>query len=270
MFRLPTPKTQATLLGAYFSEKGVSVKRTELLELVSKLNGAKSWQELQAVTGKERHTENSCAIRDLLLPLADKHNAVEIVEQLKPFGNCSGQESYYRGLFDILRGASADVSAGASLRMSKTVLQDLKKDVDFLIEVISRKMGSGKIVENIPSDWVTVGFETYFSEDYPFVLSYNGNLYEIDDNFMSEIITESVARICTVTYPRGDIYGVPFEATQDGGTEWALENGFKILKDFVVLGVDGRDDSIMSFNLTASVNPDLYAKIEQYIAENYS
>lgn len=68
-----------------------------------------------------------------------------------------------------------------------------------------------------------------------------------------EVLECAEALSLTVEFPRSSRYGVPSEATQAGGEEWAKSMGMVLAEDFDVQGEDTGDDSCMRFRVTARV-----------------
>lgn len=65
-----------------------------------------------------------------------------------------------------------------------------------------------------------------------------------------EVIGRGVAHRLEVRYPRAERYGVPVEASQQGGERWAKDMGFVLGKDFEVWGEDSGDDSTIQLTVT--------------------
>lgn len=70
-----------------------------------------------------------------------------------------------------------------------------------------------------------------------------------------DVIGRGVAQRLEVKYPRGERYGVPVEASQQGGERWAKDMGFVLGPDFEVWGEDTGDDSTIQMMVTVQVPP---------------
>jgi hypothetical protein len=70
-----------------------------------------------------------------------------------------------------------------------------------------------------------------------------------------EVIGCGVAKKLDVRYPRGERYGVPVEASQQGGERWTKDMGFVLGGEFEVWGEDSGDDSTIQMTLTVQAPP---------------
>jgi hypothetical protein len=264
MIRALTPKKQAELLTEFLTQSGVTPAHTQVLELVARMNGAPNWNALKKTATRSPENAFSKAVKVMLGPWA-KHFKVESeLKALRPNGVLSNSASILNEIYQTLVQQHVQPSTDAW----RDAQQALKLVRDATIEVFNlvwKARGFNRVFQAPEGCEIYTLKARVYDEDSGWEIELDGDLVNIPDECLDELLEKAVVAEATVEFPRSDKYGVPEESTDSGMREWLWREGFAITPDICMNGEDRGDDGAMSCDLAAYLPAELVAKIRKSV-----
>lgn len=260
MMRALTPKKQAELLTEFMTQCGASAAHTQVLELVARLNGAPNWNALQKPRAPAQENAFSKAVKVMLAPWAKRLNIEAELKAFRPTREPSSPARVLNGLYQAMvqqhqePGKEAWKGAQEALKLAREASIDVE-------DLVWKTMGFNRVLP-APQGCDTYTLKTeMFDEESGWKIELDGDLVDVPDDLLDELLEKAVVAVATVEFPRGDKYGVPHEATDEGMRDWLWEFGFAVIPDLYVEGSDRGDDGMMSCEIGVYLPAELVEKI---------
>lgn len=262
MQRKQTPAKQVALVEAFLGTAGLQPKHAEVLELVAKLNGAANWNELERAPRENKVTK---ALRKMLRPWAQDFGAEAELNGFQPAVLTNVGQSIRIALFQVVLGSRAGADEKTAATAACTELDALSEYAKKLARNLRKQLGHDREVEIPP------GFESYemsttmFDEEQDWQVSLDDFDIDLPEELREEIFRQAVVSRARVEYPRGDRYGVPTEASEEGCREYLWEQGFAVATTFEGYGVSTGDDSMARCIIKVYLPSELVQRIREAV-----
>lgn len=258
MQRKQTPANQVELIDAFIRSSGAQAKRADLLELVARLNGAANWNELERPA---RENAFSRKMRQVLAPWAERFGLTKQMREFVPAAHNKPNEAVLQALYQVVVPHRNEDSERAAMSKACIDLDTLAETAREVAHQLRKELGYDREVPEPEGVSVYTMRTVMLDDDSPWTIVLDGDEIEIPQNLFEELLKVGVVGEAKVEYPRGDRYGVPEEATDEGCKEFLWGQGFALSTTFEAFGEDTGDDSMATCELGIYIPEELIARI---------
>jgi hypothetical protein len=267
MQRNLNPKAQAELIATFLSANGGATQHTKVLELVARLNGAATWNELERKK-PIRDSALTSKVKSLLAPWAKMFGLEKELLSFQPDEHKRPIESVLRAVFQVTVSDQTGGDIKASWLHATKALETLRDTAQEVLDEIKAKLNVSRVKPRPDTQTCPVySLKTTMMDEFaPWTILLDGDDVEIPAELYDEFLEVAIVAEAEVEFPRADKYGVPEEATHNGCREWLLEQGFALANGIDISGRDTGCDGMEVCQIAAFVPEELVQRIRMAVA----